>query len=272
MSLSCADILAQTPSKLEMTQKLLHAIDNVSTLRYRFKKYERHKDKLLYEEMDVRLARNPFRVYLYQYTPNKGAEVLYTAKESPNKALVNPGKFPYINLSLDPYGSILLEGQHHPLMHTGFDRFAEIIRVALKKYQKNLDEVFTIEGSLVWNQIDCYKVVLTPINFSWIDYTVKPGEDLWKIEKELGLSAHMILEKNPTIKHQRDIKAGQVIKIPTDYAKRTVLYVDKRTYLPIVQFIYDDKGLFEQYEHHNLELNPKMLPDEFTEECKSYHF
>ena len=270
--LSYEEVLAQTPSKSELTQKLLHAIDNVSTLRYRFKKYERHRGKLLYEEMDVRMARNPFRVYLFQYTPNKGAEVLYNIKADPNKALVNPGKFPYVNLSLDPYGSILLEGQHHPLLHSGFDRFAEIIRVSLKKYQSNLDAVVTIEGTLIWNQIECYKVSLVPPNFSWTDYTVKNGEDLWKIEKNLGLSAHMILEKNSQIKHYRDVKPGQIIKIPTDYAKKTVLYINKKNFLPIVQFIYDEQGLFEQYEHHNLELNPTLLPDEFKKECPSYNF
>jgi len=80
------------------------------------------------------------------------------------------------------------------------------------------------------------------------------------------------LKKNKEIKNFGDVKPGQIIIIPNAYARKTVLYIDKNTYLPILQTMYDDIGLFEQYEFYNLQLNPKIAEEEFTKEYKGYHF
>jgi len=50
------------------------------------------------------------------------------------------------------------------------------------------------------------------------------------------------------------------------------LYIDKTNYLPVVQIIYDDKGLFGQYEYNSLIVNPVFAPDEFTSKFKDYKF
>jgi hypothetical protein len=36
--------------------------------------------------------------------------------------------------------------------------------------------------------------------------------------------------------------------------------------------MYDDKGLFEIYEFHNLKVNPTILEEEFSEDYKDYNF
>jgi len=40
----------------------------------------------------------------------------------------------------------------------------------------------------------------------------------------------------------------------------------------MVQQIYDDKGLYEQYMFSSFMLNPVILPAEFTTKYKDYHF
>jgi hypothetical protein len=83
----------------------------------------------------------------------------------------------------------------------------------------------------------------------------------------------MILEKNPKFKDYFDLlKKGQVIKIPTWYCKSVVMFVDKQYFLPISLKIIDDKGLFEEYNYHNLIVNPNFQEGEFTKEYKDYKF
>jgi outer membrane lipoprotein-sorting protein len=82
----------------------------------------------------------------------------------------------------------------------------------------------------------------------------------------------MIKEYNKGISDYKDVREGQDIMIPNFYAKMTVMYIDKQNLLPILIRAYDDKGLFESYEYLNLQVNPKIAPEEFTKGYKDYHF
>jgi outer membrane lipoprotein-sorting protein len=50
------------------------------------------------------------------------------------------------------------------------------------------------------------------------------------------------------------------------------MFVDKQYFLPISLKIIDDKGLFEEYNYHNLIVNPNFQEGEFTKEYKDYKF
>ncbi|HEX2901359.1 MAG TPA: DUF1571 domain-containing protein, partial [Bacteroidia bacterium] len=69
-----------------------------------------------------------------------------------------------------------------------------------------------------------------------------------------------------------DLKPGQVITVPTVYGKESVFMIDTENFLPIVQIIHDDKGLFEKYEYHNLKVNPRFNSAEFTKDYPDYKF
>ena len=56
------------------------------------------------------------------------------------------------------------------------------------------------------------------------------------------------------------------------YAKYVLLYIDKDNFLPIGVRVFDDKGLFEQYDYYNLQVNPKFDDAEFTKDYKDYNF
>ena len=83
----------------------------------------------------------------------------------------------------------------------------------------------------------------------------------------------MIVEKNTKLKDYFDIlKKGQVLKVPSAYAKHVTLYIDQLYFLPISVKINDDKGLFEQYDYFFMQVNPKIDDAEFTKDYKGYKF
>ena len=82
----------------------------------------------------------------------------------------------------------------------------------------------------------------------------------------------MIIERNPGLSLYDKLNAGSVIKIPNDYAARIELLIDQIEHLPVVIKIYDDHGLFEQYEYKNLITNLQWDKDEFKQSCKRYNF
>ena len=83
----------------------------------------------------------------------------------------------------------------------------------------------------------------------------------------------MILELNPKLNDFFDIlKKGQTLKVPNAYAKDVTLYVDQLYFLPVGVKVSDDKGLYEQYDYHFLQVNPKIDDAEFTKTFKGYRF
>jgi outer membrane lipoprotein-sorting protein len=255
----------------EVIDKMIQASQQIKTLKYNMKKWERIDGKMEYGYLMCKLQRNPLKIYIYNYTPNPGAEVLYI--EGSQTALVNPNKFPYINLNLDIDGSLLRDKQHHNVITSGFDYMAELLVNAKKKFANDIDKSLKLEGSIHWNKHDCYKVVMENPRYAIQTYTMQPNETVLQVAKKLYVSEYKIIELNKGIVSDALSKApGKTIKVPSDYGKRIVLYIDKKSFLPIVQFVYDEIGLFEQYEYYDLEINPKFPEKEFTKEFEGYKF
>jgi hypothetical protein len=187
-------------------------------------------------------------------------------------ALVNPGAFPYINLNLDPYGSLMRKDQHHTIHEMGFQYLVDILKDRIKELGDKLDKYLAITGEEKYNGRPCYKLLITFPEFSWVPYTVKAGENLTIIARRLRISEYMVLENNPKISWYNDVKEGQVIQVPNAYAKMTVLLIDKEFLLPVSNKIYDDKGIFEMYDYSNLQVNPTIEPEEFTKHFPGYNF
>jgi len=249
---------------------MLASIDNIKTLSYNMKGWERMKDgKQQFSEIDAKIQVKPQRIYIYNKAePNKDVQILYNEEIWGPKAYVNAGKF-IPNLKLDPFGGRMREKQHHTILNTGFATTAGIIRNALQRQQKEMPDAFEkyvqYEGDIAWNGIECYKITITDPTFAYIDYVVKEGEDVEKLERTRYICGHLIIEKNPSVKDFWSLKPGMKIKIPTSYAKKTVMYIDKKTNLPLVQIMSDEVGQFEKYEFYNVKVNPVFAADEFKD-------
>jgi hypothetical protein len=253
----------------EIMTKCIKSIKDVKGLKYHLKITERGKKGFNFYESAVKFNKNPRLIYLYI----KGIEVLWVQGKNKGKALVKPNSFPYINLNLDPMGDLMRQDQHHTLNEMGYDYFGNIIEYSMYKLGDKFDEYFSFEGEERINNRPCYKVVINNKDFGYTDYVVKENESITSIARNHFISEYMILEKNPKFKDYFDIlKAGQVIKIPTWYCKNVTIYVDQLYFLPISVKVMDDKGLFEEYNYHFLQVNPKFEEGEFTKDYKGYKF
>lgn len=253
----------------EVLDKSAKAIREVKSLKYHLKIVERGKKGFNHYESAVKFNKHPRQIYLYI----KGIEVLWLEGKNNGKALVNPFSFPYINLNLDPMGDLMRQDQHHSLNEMGYDYLATIIGQQIKRVGDDFDEYFKLIGEEKINNRLCYKIIIDNKDFGYRDYTVGEGESITSIARKFFIAEYMILEKNPKFKDYFDIlKKGQVIKIPNSYCKSVVLYVDKFYFLPISVKVIDDKGLFEEYNYHFLQVNPKFEEGEFTRNYKDYKF
>lgn len=262
---------AQNKSKAatsrEVLTQMFKAINEVKTLKYDLKISERIKGDLKIYGSSIKLQRTPRKLYV----KIKNVEILWLEGTNKGQALVNPGAFPYVNLNLDPLGSLMNEDQHHTIHEIGFDYLKSILEHGVTTAGDKFEKIFLMNGLDKANGRDCYKISIVN-NFSFSNYTVKKNETLITIARKLYLSEYMILENNPTLKNYESVKEGTIIKVPSAYSKMTVIYIDKQTNLPLITRVYDDKGLFESYEYLNLQLNPVIKDEEFSRKYKEYHF
>ena len=262
----------QSISNRQILDNVFAAIDNIETLRFKLKKTERIEGVLKYGEQDVKFNRKPMKVYTYVVAPHKGVEVLYIDGKNNDDAYINPNAFPYMNLNFDPYGSVMRKGNHHTVHEVGFDYIYDILKKTDQISDTEFDKYFLYTGDVKLNNRDCYKLEVDYFNYKLVNYTVLANENVTAIAYKLQLSDYFILELNKNIEDYDDVKEGDQIVVPNAYAKKTILYVDKSNNLPIFQAMYDEKGLFEQYEFLNLLLNPKIAEEEFTRDFKDYGF
>lgn len=257
------------PSTKEIVFKMIKSIDEVERLKYSLKITERGKKGYNHYESSVKLNRKPRKIYLYI----KGIELLWVNGWNGNKAYVKPNSFPFVNLSLDPLGFLMRQDQHHTINEMGFDYFGSVVEYIALKVSDKFDQYFKYEGEERYNNRPCYKIVIDNKDFGYETYTVGNNESITSIARKLHISEYMILEVNPKLNDYFDIlKKGQTLKVPNAYAKHVTLYIDQLYYLPVGVKVLDDKGLYEQYDYHFLQVNPKLEDAEFTKDYKDYKF
>ncbi len=256
-------------NSLEILNGILESTSKIKTLRYDLQRNERLKGTMTYTESRVKLQLSPRKLYISLTT---GQEVLWVQGANNGNALVNPGSFPYMNLNLDPMGSLMRKGQHHTINELGMEYLADILRDGMKHSGEKLAKQFVVLGEEKYTGHTCYKISIAFPDFAWLPYTIKKGENILSVAGRLHISEYMILENNPKATWYTDVKEGQIIQVPNAYAKLILLMVDKESMLPISEKIFDDKGLFESYEYLNLQVNSAMAPEEFTKGFKGYHF
>ena len=198
-------------------------------------------------------------------------EILFCKGQNADKAIINPNGFPYVNVSLSPYGNKMREGNHYTLYDVGFETLVSNLRHSVIMLGNRTDDFFKNEGTVTFDGRSCDKIVLRNPNFGWQNYTVTKATSLESLARSLYLGAHMIKEKNK-LGGYGTLAAGTVLKIPTTFAKEVILYIDKKTRAPIYQEIRDNEGLYAKYEFTNLIINPTFAADEFATTHTGYHF
>ncbi len=99
-----------------------------------------------YQHIFIKVAHNPFSVYMSFLKPFTGREVVYVAGQNQNKMIVLEAGFKrYLGpLNLDPEGAVAMRGQKHPITHVGIRNLtAELIKLWEAETQFSECEVTT---------------------------------------------------------------------------------------------------------------------------------
>ncbi|MEO6884365.1 MAG: DUF1571 domain-containing protein [Bacteroidia bacterium] len=251
-------------------KKMFQAVKEINTMRYDMKAQERIETKLMHAHASVKLNLSPRKLYLKNSVT--GREILWVTGENNGEALVNPNAFPYFDLNLDPYGSLMRHNQHHTIFEMGFTYATHMIEALVDKEKNSIENYFQISGTTVFDNKPCYIITINYPKYRYVAYTVKQGETIISIARKLDVGEYEILQKNKFSDYNEKLKEGQEIQVPNTYSSKSILYIDEKLFLPLFIQIFDDEGLYEQYEFHNLQVNPFIAPEEFTKNYPGYHF
>ena len=180
--------------------------------------------------------------------------------------------FPWFNLNLDPYGSLMRKDQHHTVFDSGFDLMSSILHRELAQIGNDTASHIFYKGIVTWQERPAFHIEMANPDFKYSTYHVQLGEDLNSIANKLNVNEYAILELNKDVDFYDDISPGQELQVPSSYAKKMVLYIDQEYMLPLVIKVFDGKGLYEQYAYKKFSLNPKFDKEEFTSDFNDYGF
>jgi hypothetical protein len=255
---------------LSVTNKMITAISLGKSYQYIMKSTERIEGKMYVNKILTKVNENPKKVFIDNIEgENKGVQVLYVKGERDNKVLINK----LFGIKLDPFNGLIRKDQHHTVLESGFSLLLNSIKDAKKRAtdQGAFDQIFKLVGTVIYDGMACYKLELIDPTFTYVDYTIASGETLYSISMKKNVCEQLIVEKNGFSGFNSG-KEGSVIKIPSSYAKKTILYIDKTNYFPIYQEMYDEKGMFEKYEFTSFKLNPTFSAIDFSEDNPAYNF
>jgi hypothetical protein len=271
--LSPALLSAQAELEKKIISQMLTACEEIKGAKYLIVTNERKKSgRIDYSELLVKIQTHPTEIYVYSITPDPGAEALWREGKLNNDVLINPNGFPFINLKLNPYNSLLRKDSHHTIKELGFD----YILTTVRHYENRMGEKFysylSISDTIQWDGKTLIRLVFDYTDFAYVPYKVRKGENATTISVNRYINDYLVVCANPKINDFHDVKTNEEILIPNCFGKKVVFGIDLKTMLPLLQEVYDDKGLFERYELKSFIINPKFEPDEFTPDFKDYHF
>jgi outer membrane lipoprotein-sorting protein len=263
-----SNVQAQTAESV--VNKMISALGAGKAYQYTMTQSERINGKMHDNKIMTKVQYSPKKVFIDNIEgANEGVQVLYVQGERDNKALINK----LFGVKLSPFNSLIRKNQHHTVLESGFGLLLSSIRDGKRRAesQNAFDQVFSLAGTVTFNGKSCYKLVLNDPTFTYVDYTIKSGESLYSIAIHKSLCEQLIVDKNGFSGFGSG-KEGDTIKIPSSYAKKTIMYIDKATYHPIYQEMHDDQGLFEKYAFYNLQVNPAFVAKDFSEDNSEYNF
>jgi outer membrane lipoprotein-sorting protein len=250
---------------------MLKSVSAGKTYEYTMIQHERINGVIHRNKIFTKLNVKPIKVFIDNIEgANKGTQVLYVQGQNNDKVLVNV----LWGVSLSPFNSKIRKDQHHTILDSGFGILLSTLKDAVKRAdaEKEFNTVFKLEGEVTFDGRKCYKMTINDPTFTYVEYTIKNGESLYDISIRENVSEQLIVEKNSNLKGFDSAKDGMKIMIPSSYAKKTILYIDKQNLHPIYQEMHDDKGMFEKYEFLGLKVNPKFADNEFDKNFPGYKF
>ncbi|MDO7887325.1 LysM peptidoglycan-binding domain-containing protein [Hymenobacter cheonanensis] len=269
LSLTCRGATAPPASSLTTAQlisRLTAAIHNLGSIRCNAEARERVGTKIAPDYTAMKIAYNPYRVYLKN---RKGVEVLYVTGQNDNDAWVYPAAFPYVTLSLDPNGSLMRKGQHHTVLQAGFGMIADLLNGPDGRAESVFTRSFHYTGDSTAQGQPCYVLRSDYPQFRYVAYRVGKNESIASVAARFGCGEYRIIERN-NLSVDSKLTEGQELQVPNAYGRRVVVVVNAKTYLPASVTVYDDRGLYEKYSFLDVVANQPIPAAEFSKDYKGY--
>ena len=220
----------------------------------------------------VKMKAIPKQIYFYSVEPNPGTEIIWKDGWNENKMMVSPGSFPFVTFSMKPNSSLARKDSHHSISDLGFDYVTGMVSYYLKLYGDRFYKYISISDTVKWDNHSCILLSFDFREYAEVNYSVKKNESIFDIAVKFHLNDYSILMINPLLDGYDDIREGEIIKIPNFYNRKIQFYIDRTSWLPLRQLIYDQKGLYEKYEIKSFLLNPVFKVDEFNPDYVEYKF
>lgn len=259
-SSSCKDIL----------KTMLDSINAVKTQRCELKATERVDGHLLFSESRIKINESPKKIYFDSYL--RGIEILWVAGTNKGNAIVHSRNLPFVNMDLDPYGAVMRKNQHHTIFDLGLHYIGKTLAQTILKTHKDFDKHFSFAGTLNWNKMECFQILISYPEYKYVEHITGKGETVTSIAQHYNTSDFKIRYKNNLSSYFGTIAEGKRLLIPVPYSNKAILFIDKKSYLPVNIKVYDEEGLFEAYEFYNLRINQPFAFDEFSKNFKGYGF
>ena len=270
--IQCTVFAQDNKLKVELIDKMIKAIDDHNQMEFKMYRSERSKNGFTDGKFYAKLINKPYKLYIKNFKPKPGSEILYIKGQNDDKALINPNSFPYFSISLDPDNNLLLAGGHHSLREAGFTLFSNMFKLYKVNYGEELYNRITYHGMFKWNDRVCYKISIDYPDYSTKKYTPKKGETLYSISRDQLLNIGKLREYNVKYDDDDILDESDEIIIQNVYAKKAVIFIDNENYFPIYQLIYDEEGLYEKYQYVDLNLDISFKSEEFTRDYSEYNF
>jgi len=266
----CTSFISLTDIKpVRILQQMNDSIKSIKTVRAHISALERVENKFLTAKSEIKLQVHPRRLYFKNSL--KKLEILYNHGQLNNKALVKPNTFPYVPLMLDPTGNLMRKNQHYTIHELGFDFVGRSVAFTINKDKEGLNN-FKYHGKVNKNGYSCYFIEYENKNFSYVDYTVGNKETVTSIALKLVVNDYLVRYKNDLLNDYGFLKQGRIIKVPTLFCKKATLYIDEKMMLPVAVSLYDEIGIFENYEFTKIETNRPIKEEEFSRSYSGYNF
>jgi len=217
-------------------------------------------------EMYTRVNINPLKIYgKVLKDPNKGTQLLYVTGKHDNKIHVKSGWF---TLNLSPTSGLLTKNQHHTLLTSGFTIVNKIVTDGIRRAdaRNSFDVVFKYTGDVVYKNRNCYKILIDDPTYAYTTAIGQKGETVLSLSRRLLVSEYHVMDLNPSSRSLDDDVSGKTLKVPTSYAKKTILYIDKQTNFPLYQEMSDERGVYEKYEYSDVVVNPVFKESDFSDD------
>lgn len=259
---------APTITTEQLVSRLSASIENLRFLRCTVRAQERIGSKINQTRSQMKISFKPLRVYIKN---QKNIEVLWVTGQNDGDAWVYPASFPYVTLSLDPNASLMRRNQHHTVLQAGFGTIADLLRTTGLRQDNTFSRSFHYVGDSTLQGRSSYVLRSDFPQFKYVSYKAGRNETVNSIADRFGCGEFRILERN-NLSPGASIAEGKVVQVPNAYGRRTIVCIDPKTFLPMLIYVVDDKGLFEKFEFSEVQANQPIPLEEFSTEYKGYHF